>query len=71
MAIILAMDAVAHERSAGTLSFLLDKPMSSATVLAVKFLVGLGGLLLVALALGDGISGLDNLEVGQGGRHIN
>ena len=50
MAIMLAMDAIARERSTGTLSFLLDKPASGATVLAVKFLVGLGGLLLVALA---------------------
>ena len=49
MAIMLAMDAIARERSAGTLSFLLDKPVSGATVLAVKFLLGLGGLLLVAL----------------------
>ena len=49
MAIVLAMDAIARERSTGTLSFLLDKPMASATVLAVKFLLGLGGLLLVAL----------------------
>ncbi len=66
MAIILAMDAIAHERSAGTLSFLLDKPMSSATVLAVKFLVGLGGLLLVALAAWATVYlGLDNLEVGR------
>ena len=45
-----AMDAIARERSTGTLSFLLDKPVAGATVLAVKFLVGLGGLLLVALA---------------------
>ena len=49
MAIMLAMDAIARERSTGTLSFLLDKPMAGATVLAVKFLLGLGGLLLVAL----------------------
>ena len=49
MAIVLAMDAIARERSTGTLSFLLDKPVAGATVLAVKFLVGLGGLLLVAL----------------------
>ena len=49
MAIMLAMDAIARERSMGTLSFLLDKPMTGATVLAVKFLLGLGGLLLVAL----------------------
>ncbi len=50
MAIVLAMDAVARERSTGTWSFLLDKPVAGATVLVVKFLVGLGGLLLVALA---------------------
>ena len=49
MAIVLAMDAIARERSTGTLSFLLDKPVAGAMVLAVKFLVGLGGLLLVAL----------------------
>ena len=49
MAIVLAMDAIARERSTGTLSFLLDKPVAGATVLAVKFLLGLGGLLLVAL----------------------
>ena len=49
MAILLAMDAIARERNTGTLSFLLDKPVASATVLAVKFLLGLGGLLLVAL----------------------
>ncbi len=47
--IVLAMDAIARERSTGTLSFLLDKPVAGATVLAVKFLLGLGGLLLVAL----------------------
>ncbi len=49
MAIVLAMDAIARERSTGTLSFLLDKPVAGATVLTVKFLLGLGGLLLVAL----------------------
>ena len=49
MAIVLAMDAIARERSTGTLSFLLDKPVAGATVLAVKFLLGLSGLLLVAL----------------------
>ena len=49
MAIMLAMDAIARERSTGTLSFLLNKPVAGATVLAVKFLLGLGGLLLVAL----------------------
>ena len=49
MAILLAMDAIARERSTGTLSFLLDKPIAGATVLTVKFLLGLGGLLLVAL----------------------
>ena len=49
MAIVLAMDAIARERSTGTLSFLLDKPVAGAAMLAVKFLVGLGGLLLVAL----------------------
>ena len=49
MAIMLGMDAIARERSTGTLSFLLDKPVAGATVLAVKFLLGLGGLLLVAL----------------------
>ena len=66
MAIMLAMDAVARERSTGTLSFLLDKPMSSATVLAVKFLVGLGGLLLVALvAWATVYLDLADLEVGQ------
>ena len=67
MAIMLAMDAVARERSTGTLSFLLDKPVAGATVLAVKFLLGLGGLLLVALvAWATVYLGLDNLEVGQG-----
>ena len=49
MAIVLAMDAIARERSTGTLSFLLDKPVAGAVMLAVKFLLGLGGLLLVAL----------------------
>ena len=49
MAIVLGMDAIARERSTGTLSFLLDKPVAGATVLTVKFLLGLGGLLLVAL----------------------
>ncbi len=49
MAIVLAMDAIARERSTGTLSFLLDKPVAGATVLVVKFLMGLGGLLVVAL----------------------
>ena len=49
MAIMLAMDAIARERSTGTLSFLLDKPVAGAAMLAVKFLLGLGGLLLVAL----------------------
>ncbi|MCE2449573.1 MAG: ABC transporter permease subunit [Candidatus Latescibacteria bacterium] len=49
MAIVLGMDAIARERSTGTLSFLLDKPVAGATVLAVKFLLGLGGLLLVVL----------------------
>ena len=50
MAIMVAAAAIAGERSTGTLSFLLDKPVAGATVLAVKFLMGLGGLLLVALA---------------------
>ena len=50
MAIVLAMDAIARERSTGTLSFLIDKPVAGAAMLAVKFLLGLGGLLLVALA---------------------
>ena len=50
MAIVLAMDAIARERSTGTLSFLIDKPVAGAVMLAVKFLLGLGGLLLVALA---------------------
>ena len=49
MAIVPAMDAIARERSTGTLSFLIDKPVTGATVLAVKFLLGLGGLLLVSL----------------------
>ena len=49
MAIMLGMDVIARERSTGTLSFLLDKPVAGTTVLAVKFLLGLGGLLLVAL----------------------
>ena len=49
MVIVLAMDAIARERSTGSLSFLLDKPVAGATVLTVKFLLGLGGLLLVAL----------------------
>ena len=49
MAIVLAMDAIARERSTGTLSFLIDKPVTGAAMLAVKFLLGLGGLLLVAL----------------------
>ena len=31
MAIVLAMDAIARERSTGTLSFLLDKPVAGAT----------------------------------------
>ena len=67
MAIMLAMDAIARERSTGTLSFLLDKPVAGATVLAIKFLLGLGGLLLVALvAWATVYLGLDNLEVGQG-----
>ena len=39
MAIVLAMDAIARERSTGTLSFLLDKPVAGAAMLAVKFLV--------------------------------
>ena len=63
MAIVLAMDAIARERSTGTLSFLLDKPVAGATVLAVKFLVGLGGLLLVALvAWATVYIDLDSLE---------
>ena len=49
MAIVLAMDAIARERSTGTLSFLIDKPVTGAAMLAVKFLLGLSGLLLVAL----------------------
>ena len=49
MAIVLAMDAIARERNTGTLSFLIDKLVTGATVLAVKFLLGLSGLLLVAL----------------------
>ena len=49
MAVVLAMDAIARERSTGSLSFLLDKPVAGEMVLAVKFLLGLGGLLLVAL----------------------
>ena len=66
MAIMLAMDAIARERSTGTLSFLLDKPVAGATVLTVKFLLGLGGLLLVALvAWATVYLGLDNLEVDQ------
>ena len=58
-----AVDAIARERSTGTLSFLLDKPVAGATVLAVKFLVGLGGLLLVALvAWATVYLNLDSLE---------
>ncbi|MCY3787321.1 MAG: hypothetical protein OXH63_00880 [Gemmatimonadetes bacterium] len=49
MAVVLAMDAIARERSTGTLSFLLDKPVAGEMVMAVKFLLGLGGLLLVVL----------------------
>ena len=66
MAIMLAMDAVARDRSTGTLSFLLDKPVAGATVLAIKFLLGLGGLLLVALAAWATVYlDLANIEVGR------
>ena len=56
MAIVLAMDAIARERSTGTLSFLIDKPIAGATVLTVKFLarawrVAVGR----ANGLGDGV----------------
>lgn len=49
MATVLAMDALARERGTGTLSFLLDKPVGSGTVTAIKFIVGNAGLLLVVL----------------------
>lgn len=67
MALMLAI-AIARERRTGTLSFLLDKPVAGATVLTVKFLVGLGGLLFVALvAWATVYLDLAHLEAGRGG----
>lgn len=49
-AAVLAMDAVAGERSRGTLDFLLVRPTTVGRILAAKFAVGAGGLLAVVAA---------------------
>ena len=67
MAIVLAMDAIARERSTGTLSFLLDKPIAGATVLTDQVLVRAWRVVVGrANGLGDGVSwDVASLEVGQ------
>ena len=47
---ILGMDAIAGERSRGTLEFLLVRPASVARIIAAKFIVGALGLLVIIAA---------------------
>ncbi|MDE2813637.1 MAG: ABC transporter permease subunit, partial [Gemmatimonadota bacterium] len=46
-AVLMGMDAVAGERSRGTLSFLFIRPLDRGWLLGVKFVVGAAGLLVV------------------------
>ena len=54
-AVLMGMDLVAGERSRGTLSFLLSRPLSPGQLLAVKFAVGAAGLLAVLAAYWAGV----------------
>lgn len=46
----LAMDAIAGERSRGTMDFLLARPVTPLRILSAKFAVGMAGLLIVVAA---------------------
>ena len=54
-AVLIGMDAVAGERSRGTLSFLFIRPLDRGWLLGVKFVVGAAGLLVVLAAYWAGV----------------
>ena len=54
-AVLMAMDAVAGERSRGTLPFLFIRPLDRGRLLGVKFVVGAVGLLVVLAAYWAGV----------------
>ena len=54
-AVLMGMDAVAGERSRGTLSFLFIRPLDRSRLLGVKFVVGAAGLLVVLAAYWAGV----------------
>jgi len=54
-AVLMGMDAVAGERSRGTLPFLFIRPLDRGWLLGVKFVVGAAGLLVVLAAYWAGV----------------
>ena len=54
-AVLMGMDAVAGERSRGTLPFLFIRPLDRGRLLGVKFVVGAAGLLVVLVAYWAGV----------------
>ena len=54
-AVLMGMDAVAGERSRGTLTFLFIRPLDRSWLLGVKFVVGAAGLLVVLAAYWAGV----------------
>ena len=54
-AVLMGMDAVAGERSRGTLPFLFIRPLDRGWLLGVKFMVGAAGLLVVLAAYWAGV----------------
>ena len=54
-AVLIGMDAVAGERSRGTLPFLFIRPLDRGRLLGVKFVVGAAGLLVVLAAYWAGV----------------
>ncbi|MDE2810477.1 MAG: ABC transporter permease subunit [Gemmatimonadota bacterium] len=54
-AVLMGMDAVAGERSRGTLPFLFIRPLDRGWLLGVKFMVGAVGLLVVLAAYWAGV----------------
>ena len=54
-AVLMGMDAVAGERSRGTLPFLFIRPLDRSWLLGVKFVVGAVGLLVVLAAYWAGV----------------
>ena len=54
-AVLIGMDAVAGERSRGTLPFLFIRPLDRGWLLGVKFVVGAAGLLVVLAAYWAGV----------------